>query len=379
MRLSTSSSNLSSRGELASESSVPQRGMERTIPAVPWVRTLFTVAAITFVLLLGWEAEMRHLGLRAGDLDDGRDYWSVERRKVDSGPRDAMVLIGDSRMLFDTDLSIWQKLTGRRPIQLAVMGANARPMLHDLANDEHFAGLLVVGTAEFSYFDDNPGESAVVMDYIKEESPSQRVGHQIYKFASRYLAFPDSNYTMFTLFERRRWPERPNVGGPYMDVWKVGEFYDHRQGYFWEELERNPDLLAHTRMMWTTIFAGDPVTADLTNQVIETTKADIDRIRARGGEVVWLRPPSAGPILDIERTRYPRAKVWDRLLHDTGSFGMYFEDYPSMQHLPTPDWSHLSKSSTLVFTNAYVGALLKQVPWLKTHKASWDAGHVSSH
>ena len=198
--------------------SPPPRGFERPVPLLPWLRILVIVASVTLVLMVAWELEMRHLGLRAGDLDDGRGYWAVERRKVDSGPRDSVVIIGDSRILLDTDLATWQKLTGRRPIQLALLGMNAQPILHNLAADEHFAGLLVIGTAEFSYFSDDAGSLPGVLRYMKSESPSQRTGLEIHKTLSRYFAFLDSNYTLFALLERHKWPERKGVESPYIDV-----------------------------------------------------------------------------------------------------------------------------------------------------------------
>jgi hypothetical protein len=317
---------------------------------------------------------MRRMGLRAGDLDDERGYWTAERRKVDATPRDSVVIIGDSRILFDTDLATWQRLTGRRPIQLALMGAGAQPILHDLANDEHFAGLLVIGTAELSYFSEGQDSTSEVLEYIKTESPSQRVGHQIYKGLSRYYAFLDSNYTLFDLLERHKLAERKDVQDPYTDVWKVGEFYDGRQGYLWEQVEREDYIRRHAQSVWMEIFSGPPATAEQIDRVIANTKPDVDRIRARGGEVVWIRPPSSGPILDIEHTRYPRSKVWDKLMQGTGSFGVYFDDYPSIQHLNCPDWSHLSKSSVPTFTDTYVRVLEEHVGWLGARVTSGAAG-----
>lgn len=354
--------------------SPPPRGLERPIPVLPWLRILLMVASTTLVLVFAWEIEMRHLGLRAGDLDDGRGDWTVERRKVDAGPRDSVVIIGDSRILLDTDLATWQRLTGRRPIQLALMGTNAQPILHDLAADEHFAGLLVIGTAEFSYFSDDAGSMPVVLKYIKTESPSQRAGLQIEKTLSRYFAFLDSNYTLFKLLERHKWPERKGVEGPYIDVWKISESYDDRQSYLWERIERDGYLREQAQIVWMDFFAGPVVKADKVERVSANTKSDIDRIRARGGEVVWVRPPSSGPLLDIERTRYPRVKVWDKLVNDTASFGVHFEDYPAMQHLPCPDWSHLSRASAITFTDAYVRVLRERVEWLRTRNTADTAG-----
>ncbi len=346
---------------------------DRPIPSVPWLRMLAATAACVFLLVSGWEVEMRHRGLHAGDFDDGPDSWAVERRKVDAGPRDSVVIIGDSRILFDTDLATWQTLTGRRPIQLALPATNALPFLHDLASDEHFAGLVVIGTAEIAYFSDVLGRRVGVIDYVKKQSPSQWVGHELYNEASRHLAFLDGNYTVFKLIERRDWPERKGVVGPYMGVWKLSESDDDRQTHLWDRLEHDAGLREHARRVWMQVFNGDVVAPDLVERVIAKTKADVDRIRSRGGEVVWIRPPSAGPLLELELRRFPREKTWDRLLHDTGTFGVYFRDYPSMQHLTVPDWSHLSQSSALTFTNAYVRALRDRVDWLKVHSDAWLA------
>jgi len=367
MHSSTSSSDAAAPGSARSTMSYTPGGLERSVPAIPWLRTLLIAISVALILLLAWELAMRHMGLRAGDLDDGNEYWVAERRKIDEGPRDPLVLIGDSRILFDTDLAKWQELTGRRPIQLALMGSNAQPVLHDLANDEHFAGLLVIGTAELSYFNDGAGSAADALDYGKRQSPSQRVGHELYKFASRHLAFLDSNATLFTLIERHDWPEREGVWGPYKDVWKLGEVHENRQTHLWAQLETDPYLRDHAQRVWLNIYSGDVTTNDTVDKVIAAAKPDIERIRARGGEVVWVRPPSAGPILEKERTRYPRSRTWDRLIRETGSLGVHFEDYPQMQQLSIPDWSHLSARSATTFTDAYVRELVGRVNWFKHH------------
>jgi hypothetical protein len=374
MRSSISSSKLtiveSPRSELTvlehrAPDSVSHRGFERAVPVLPWLRILLVMIVTTLALTVAWEVAMRHLGLHAGDLDDGRTDWTAERRKIDAGPRDSVVIIGDSRILLDTDLGVWERLTGHLPIQLALMGTNAQPVLHDLAADEHFAGLLVIGTAEFSYFSDDAGSYPRVLNFIKIESPSQRAGHYIYKALSRYLGFLDSNYTLFKLVERHKWPERKGVEGPYVDVWKISESYADRQTYLWDRIERDDYLRRQAQFIWMRFFSGPPVAAKTVERVSAKTRADIERIRARGGEVVWVRPPSSGPLLEIERVRYPRPEVWDRLVHDTESTGIYFEDYSTMQNLSCPDWSHLSRADAKTFTEAYVSVLRDRVGWLK--------------
>jgi hypothetical protein len=340
------------------------RGLERPVPKVPWMWVLGIVVMSATLAIACWEIKMREVGLHAGDLGDEQSSWTVERRKVDAGPRDSIVLVGDSRLLFDSDLSVWERLVGQRPIQLALAGTNPRSFLHDLAADEHFAGLLVVDVSESIFFRDRVGLNDGLLDYLKKESPSQRVGHRLYEWLSRYLAFLDPDYTPLTLIERQRWPERIDPSdAPYNDIWKLSETFDDRQTAMWYRIEEPGFLQTHARLAWNG-FEGKPVAAEMIAKVVATTKADIERIRARGGEVVFLRPPSRDPIRANEQKRAPRALSWDRLLRETGSFGVHFEDYPEMQQLELPEYSHLSRASAVRFTDAYVRVMRAHVPHL---------------
>ena len=118
---------------------------------------------------------MRSLGLFAGDIDDSKSHWAVERRKIAAGEYDDVVIVGTSRILFDTDLDVWEELTGRRPIQLALPGTNPRPLLDDLAGIRRSRGCVVVDSTPDLFFGDWPGipEFAGVTEYWKEESPSE--------------------------------------------------------------------------------------------------------------------------------------------------------------------------------------------------------------
>jgi hypothetical protein len=106
--------------------------------------------------------------------------------------------------------------------------------------------------------------------------------------------------------------------------------------------------------------------------VVASSKRDVERIRARGGDMVWVRPPSDGPVLANERLRVPRDQVWDRLLRETHCFGVYFEDYPEMRGLEVPEWPHLSRQSATKFTTAYVMVLSNHVARQSKNSASDD-------
>src|SRR5690348_6438001 len=148
----------------------------RDIPTRPWVKIgAFVFVAVT-LLMMAWEWNAReNLGLRAGDIDDSAQSWAEQRRLADAAP---VTIVGDSRILFDTDLDRFQQLTGVRPIQTAIPGTNARALLESYANDPNFHGLLILGLADLSYF--RPAGVGLGGSYLKSfdknDKPSKLTG-----------------------------------------------------------------------------------------------------------------------------------------------------------------------------------------------------------
>ncbi|HEY6662025.1 MAG TPA: hypothetical protein VIZ66_03790, partial [Sphingomicrobium sp.] len=91
-------------------------------------------------------------------------------------------------------------------------------------------------------------------------------------------------------------------------------------------------------------------------------KAAVDKIRARGGEVVFIRPPSAPQLRVNEEAQVPKTKGWDVLVSNTHSIGVHIDDLPAAQGLTLPEWSHLSQKCATVFTDAYVRRLTELTP-----------------
>ena len=57
---------------------------------------------------------------------------------------------------------------------------------------------------------------------------------------------------------------------------------------------------------------------------------------------MFLRLPSSGGYYAFEQKYLPRALTWDRLLAETRTPGIHFEDYPQLQGYDLPEWSHAS-------------------------------------
>jgi hypothetical protein len=110
------------------------------------------VAVIVFVgAITGWELYWRTYGATPS-YQNSDGLWAIQRRRIDHGEGSATVLSGASRVLFDIDLDTWQRVSGERPIQLALEGTSPMFLLQDLANDPKFTGRLIVGVAPDVFF-----------------------------------------------------------------------------------------------------------------------------------------------------------------------------------------------------------------------------------
>jgi hypothetical protein len=308
---------------------------------------------------------MRALELVPGDLGADYDHWAELRRQIDK--RDVPIaIIGDSRILFDTDLDRAAQLTGVRPLQLAIAGGTGLPILEDIASHPHFKGLAIVGMAETGYFDTHFAvarpQKALALSHW--ESPAKRGFFLIEQFISPALAMLDDNYQLSTLVFRLDRDWRPGVIGPHDDVWKAQETAAGGQTWIWRRLEHDRRMSEHTRKVWHQLFPPQPLDDKSIQDILLRTKTAVDKIRARGGDVVFVRPPSAPDLRVIEDQHLPKAKGWDALLTYTHGNGIHFDDLPAAQHLNLPESSHLSRACATVFTDAYIRSLADQTALL---------------
>jgi len=331
----------------------------RDIPPQPWRSILATALALTIVAIGLWEWRMRTLGLEAGDLGDDASAWAEQRRRIDT-ENVPIAIVGDSRILFDTDLARFQTLTGVRPVQLALAGTNARPFLENLA-DSQFAGLVIVGIAELSYFRAQIGLNGEALKRYRFESPAQHSSLLIYRALSRELAFLDDAFRLSKLMRKVVPDLRPEAKRPSAAIPKVLSIGDDRQAWLWTRIEHDAARRNDVVAFWDG-FTGPKVTDDVIAMTLQKTRVAVEKIRARGGDVVFIRPPSAPIVQPTEYARLPRAKGWDALLAAAHVQGVHANDEPSMQGLNLPEYSHLSRACATVFTDSYVRKLAQIIP-----------------
>jgi hypothetical protein len=333
---------------------------ERDIPDRRWGAIMLAALIMTLLMLGAWEWHWRAFGVEPS-IANSDALWATQRRRIDHGEGDgATVLIGSSRMLFDLQLPVWQKLSGKRPIQLALEGTSPMFALEDLADDPDFRnGRLLVGVAPDIFFSGFAYRGGV-LKYTRKQSPSQRVGQWLsMHFAEPFLAFDDPDYALPTVLERQDWwPARPDMH-PHKDVRKLMVVTaPDRASHIWDKLEKDPAYAALAQSIWAQHFEpgpGMPSPAKLQKTMgeqIERATVAVAKLRKRNVEVIFVRAPSAGGYLAFEDKVFPRAKTWDVLLAKTGAPGVHFQDHPELQGFWLPEWSHLAARDAVRFTAA---------------------------
>ena len=331
----------------------------RPIPEVQWKPALLLAIILMAVGFIAWEYNARVIwGYEPEAYIDNNGLWAIQRRQIDHSDENTVAIIGASRILFDFDLDTHESMTGTRPIQLALAGTNPGPILTDLAKDEDFKGLLYVGITPGSFFRNGGGLSADAPEYYAKESPTQWMSQQISMLIEPYLSFYDlSNWPLFTLIERIELPNRAGVFDPRMGVWKISQAAKDRDTKMFWKVEDQPAYQLKAQMTWRGFMEmGDkrgPSKFDL-DKYMEGVIKDVAAIRARGGEVVFVRLPSSGDYRPREKRLQPRSEYWDRLLKDTESVGVHFEDHAELQGFRTPEWSHLHSDDAPKFTQALI-------------------------
>ncbi|TDH26465.1 hypothetical protein EXU57_10230 [Segetibacter sp. 3557_3] len=337
-------------------------------------KILFVKAAVLATVIIAatlgsWEMYLRHQG-RGISYDDGGSLWSDKRKQVYEPKDKATVFIGSSRIKYDLDIPTWESITGNHAIQLANVGSSPLPVLNDLAADEQFKGRLVIDVTEFLFFQPAPYVNKTPvenLEYFKKETPAQKVGFALNKaLESEFLFLDKEEYSLNALLASTRIPNRPNVYEfPDFPEGFTPVSFD-RQSYMTENFVKDTNLINQVTAVWAMFGEAaakmPPITEAQINATVAAVKAACHKIQSRGGEVIFVRTPSSGPMLAMEKMAFPKERFWNKLLAATGCRGIHFEDYPQIAHFQCPEFSHLSVPQAKTFTEAFIN-ILREKGW----------------
>jgi hypothetical protein len=360
----TGSSDRYARQTAADRPGVAQPVPERPVPEQPWRKILFGVLVLLALLLGAWEWYWRDFGVRPS-ISNTYGLWAIQRRRIDAGEGDATVLLGASRMYFDVQLPVWERLDGRRPIQLSFEGTSPLRAVEDLADDRNFTGRILISVEPELFFSGFEYRAGVIR-YARQESPSQRIGQWLsMHLIEPFFAFDDPDYALQTVLARQAWAARPGKDW-HMSVRKLAETEADRNTHLWSKVWMDPAYRELTRSIWRQDFlpSEDDPSAEETSKIereqIERMAKAVAKLRARGVKVLFVRMPSGGPFLAYENRQYPRGRTWEALLAATGAPGIHFEDYPRLQGYDLPEWSHMTLPEGERFTAALHQIIVEQ-------------------
>ena len=335
---------------------------DRTIPDLPWSGMALSIALIVAAAAVAWEWHARAVGY-VPTLNDTNDVWADRREAVQP---DSIVIVGDSRALFDSDLDVLEKGLGKRPVQLALVGSCAYPILANLAEDEKFHGTVICSLLPAIWL--APAGSPVAnsekaLKRFKNRTVAQRASNQIGMWLEERVAFlKEDDLTLSALLLQLKLPNRPGTLLPPALPPYFSTMDRDRRTRMAEACATPGPLQDRVKYGWLPLFTPPPPPTYVPReaflahmgQAIEgrfrDTAAAVHRLQARGAKVVFVRFPMSGKLKEIESMATPKAGPWSRIIKESGAPGIYFEDYPELASFTCPEWSHLSGPDSVEFT-----------------------------
>ena len=333
------------------------------------VNNLSKAAVLTCLLVVvvigSWELYLRSKGVPIS-YDNDKELWADKRARVYEPADKTTVFIGSSRIKFDLDIDTWQKTTGRHAVQLAIEGSSPMPILTDLGNDPNFRGKLVVDVTEGLFYSNdkyNLQKPERNIAWYKEQTPAQKASFVLDHALESGFVFLDKDFLSLNTRLDQQYPvaDRPGVYVFPDFPLEFNRTSFERQSKMTDRFLTDTSLQHQVQNVWLFVMEkgkkAPPPKENPVPPIVAKAKEAIDKIRSRGGEVVFIRTPSSGPMLGVEQHVFPRERCWQPLLAGTGCTGLFYADDPATAHFICPEWSHLSPPDAVLYTKALIGRL----------------------
>ncbi len=340
------------------------------------IRAALMAVILSILAMASWEIHLRNQGNKIY-YDDNEAMWAHYRGMVYEPSDESTVFIGSSRMKFDLDIPTWQSITGNHAVQLSNVGSDPIPYLMDLADDKNFKGNLVVGVTEELFFSDFSPEDVArdkKINYYKKITPTQRFSFQVnHLLESQFVFLDQDRYSINSMLGELPIHPRPGVfpEPDFPDDFGVVDF--NRQSLMTPRFVADTSLQNRVKAIWVClgrVMAGPPPSQGKLDSFLHMIKVATDKIKSRGGQVLFIRNPSSGPMRENEVKGFARAQYWDKLLAVTGCQGIFFSDYPSLSSFVCPEWSHLKPADAKIYTRELIKILQKDKGWTFNKKSN---------
>lgn len=344
---------------------------DRTVPGGPWLRVWVLSLALTLSALGGLETFWRHNGQRPSIVDDPA-WWSYQRDRAATNDPKTVVLLGASRIQLDFSMELFARLYPRyEAVQLAIDGRHPLAALRDLAEDESFKGVVLCDLTPPSFLRATRDEQQEYVDY-------RRAKGNLNRFLNRLIA---------------SWiQERFAIVNPQVNLRDVGVRYliarklprplylitrfDRSRAADYALIDVEKQRRFRVERLRHGFEANPPPTPEQWLEQALDVEPWIQRIQARGGQVVFACLPTSGEYGALEGAYYPKTLYWDRFAVATGARTLHFRDYPDLSDFECPDGSHLDQRDKERFTVALL-ARLSSMGVLETAGAPTAGGNLA--
>jgi hypothetical protein len=205
------------------------------------------------------------------------------------------------------------------------------------------------------------------------QTPAQRVSQYLAMPLEEHVAFlKQEELTLDDLLKRLPIPNRPYALVSPRRPRYFGTLDRERRARMIEDcVRRGSELARMIQQIWIPLFTPPPPPTYIPKeefekqmgQAIEQRFHDVveavQKLRDRGGKIVFVRFPYSGRLKDLEDRATPRAGIWDRVIKDTAAPGIYYEDFPELKGFDCPEWSHLSAGDSVEFSKRLIPYLRK--------------------
>ena len=314
------------------------------LPAGPWGRVWIFTALIVVGLLAAFEIACRKTGNEPAVINNER-LWCDTRVKLKENDTTAVVVLGESRIMNGLSIpALYESLGGSYPIQLALPGSSAIPMLKNIALETSFSGTLVMNINEEFVFDQarsTEGPQRLMLETYKKQRLLDFIEYRLRIELQNSFAFK-RDYMGIEKILKNGWP-KPEPGEMRDDRFMPFDFSKVKKLDMFKNMQR--DLYSRLGVA--------PTPAQFDEQLIEFEDC-VQAIRKRGGHVLFVRMPSKGQIRKYEQERFPREKYWDVFITRVSAVCIHADDYPELSKYDCPDESHLDGKDTGPFTKSLI-------------------------
>lgn len=322
----------------------------RPIPAVRWGATWLVAAALIVGAVIGAERFVRGRGY-APSVKDDVWAWASARARADGSPR-TVALLGASRIQLGFSSEAFHAvLPGWRSVQLAIDGTQPMGTLRDLAADPGFTGIAIVESTEDGFIAVNwlRQDAQLAAYHRRRRAPGAMLERRLATAVQQRLAIVSAAGTraLASLLLGHGWPPPPYVV-THADRTQFADF-------------TRTDVAALRRRQLARL--GPPERSDEAGAQVWLADAlalepAVDAIRARGGNVVYLRMPTCDERWAADERATPKVRFWDRLAARTHAVTIHFRDEPTLRDFACPDTSHIASKDGPRFTRSMLEILI---------------------